>query len=95
MYKRQAYDTVVANDNGALSVGLFGWHAYNAHDLINRMKELEPDTVEECLAGTNLLYELSLSNEAWRYKIPNATEVAALKKLLRTDVSPVSYTHLS
>ncbi len=82
-----AYDTVVADDNGALSVGLFGWHAYNAHDLINRMKELEPATVEECLAGTNLLYELSLSNEAWRYKIPNATEVAALKKLLRTDVS--------
>lgn len=81
------YTTVIPDDNNALSIGCLGWHATRAHDLVKNMLVRDPQTVENHLAGSSMLGELSQTNYVWQYRILTSSEASIMRGLLATDVS--------
>lgn len=74
------YNTINANDNGALSIGLIQWHGNNARTLVNKIKTDHPNDFNQ-YGGKNLTLNLSAS---WERTIlsKNDTNYNALKTLL-------------
>lgn len=73
------YATVVPNDNGALSIGLIGWHGTNAQTLMQRIKSNYLQDWEN--NGGNNIVNL---NGDWSKKVltENSTEFKAFQSIL-------------
>ena len=83
------YGSVIANDNGALSVGVYGWHGNKALSLLqltynNNSSEFVDITTSYAEAGQKILNDVT-SGSGWAYYIPNVRERNCIKALLLTD----------
>ena len=79
------YDSINANDNGAVSIGKVQWHGPRALQLLKIIVEANPEQAQEIL-GETLYNEIIESEPAdWNYRWFNSEEVKIFKKLLATD----------
>lgn len=82
-----SYTSVVANDNGALSIGKVGWHGYRALQLLKNIVRTNEEQGRELL-GEELYNEVvSAANSQWNTRTLSASEKTAVEKLLATDES--------
>lgn len=79
------YNTVLANDNGALSIGKVGWHATRALDLLKMIIDKNPEKAKNIL-GTTLFDEI-IASKNWNYRILTSSEKSVIQTLLGTDES--------
>lgn len=81
------YTSVVANDNGALSIGKVGWHGYRALQLLKSIVNADKEQGRELL-GEELYNEvLTASDSKWNTRTLSASEKNAVSKLLATEES--------
>lgn len=76
------YDTVLRNDNGALSIGKLGWHATNALELLKRIVA-EDSALALSILGASLYNEI-ITSRYWETKIPSREEAAVISVLIST-----------
>lgn len=79
------YTSVLANDNGAVSIGKVGWHATRALDLLQTIVAADSKQAAEIL-GETLLNEIQTA-KSWNTRIFTAEEKAVVEKLLGTPQS--------
>lgn len=81
------YDSVNADDNGALSIGKMQWHAERALALLKTIVAANPEQALELLGEA--LYEeiVSAGSYDWNERTVNEEEAAALSLLLATQQS--------
>ncbi|MCR5782090.1 MAG: SH3 domain-containing protein [Clostridia bacterium] len=77
------YTTVDPNDSGALSIGLLGWHATRALNLLKAIVNADPDTAESVLGAS--LYNEVVSYSSWNSRTLDAEEAIAVSRLLGTN----------
>lgn len=85
-YHEGTYDSVNANDAGALSIGKLQWHASRALALMRDIVERDPDAALEIL-GTSLYNEILTTESSWSYRTLSSSEKERFAKLLATEVS--------
>lgn len=89
------YDSINANDNGAVSIGKVQWHGPRALQLLKIIVEANPEQAQEIL-GETLYNEVTESElTEWNYRWFNSEEVKIFKKLLATDESKKTQDELS
>ena len=81
------YTTVVCNDNGAVSLGKVGWHAFRALRLLRSIAEANPQQAKEMLGETFYNEIMTASDTSWNYRVFTAAEKKLAEKLLATDES--------
>lgn len=79
------YDTVLANDNGALSIGKVGWHGTRALNLLKTIINANKTNGKK-IVGDKLYNEI-LSESNWNNRKLTSDEKAVIQKLLATDES--------
>lgn len=82
IYNEGNYTTVVRNDVGALSIGVIGWHATNALNLLKEIIARNPSQALNIL-GANLYNEI-ITSTYWETKIPTKEEASAISILIST-----------
>lgn len=82
IYNEGNYATVVRNDVGALSIGVIGWHATNALNLLKEIIARNPSQALNIL-GVNLYNEI-ITSTYWETKIPTVEEASAISVLIST-----------
>lgn len=87
------YTTVVANDNGALSIGKVGWHATRALNLLKTIVEANPENAETILGEA--LYSEITTETSWNTRILSSEEKSAVAELLATEESIAAQDELS
>ncbi len=87
------YTSVLANDNGALSIGKVGWHGTRALNLLKTIVNANPENAEDILG--NSLYSEILSESNWNTRTLTSSEKAVIEKLLATDESIKAQDELS
>ena len=79
------YDTVVAHDSNALSIGFMQWHGNRALKLLKTICAADPQVAKSKL-GTDYYHTIvNAADNAWGNYVPNATHAAAIKSLLGTS----------
>ena len=79
------YDTVLANDNGALSIGRIGWHGTLALNVIQKVAAKNESQAKEYL-GDALYNEVKTAGN-WDHRTLSTSERDAIQKLLATSQS--------
>ena len=89
------YDSINANDNGAVSIGKVQWHGPRALQLLKMIVEANPEQAKRILGETlyNEIIESDLAD--WNYRWFNSEEVKIFKVLLATDESKACQDELS
>lgn len=83
------YNSVVANDNGGLSIGKMQWHNGRALDLMRRIVNKNVQEATSVL-GTSLVSEIKNQNTTWNGRKLTSDEVTKIKTLLgKTWVKPI------
>lgn len=81
------YTTVLADDNGALSIGKIGWHGRRALQLLKAIDELNPWQAAEML-GEELYNEIQVATDlSWDTRILTEEEKDKIAVLLATEES--------
>ena len=81
------YDSVNANDNGALSIGCIQWHGNRALSLLKTIVQANPTQAKNIL-GSALYNEITTtSSNGWTTRILNDDETAKIQALLGTAES--------
>ncbi|MBQ3286096.1 MAG: CHAP domain-containing protein [Ruminococcus sp.] len=80
------YGTVVPNDVGAISAGVFGWHSNSALEILQRAYHSNTSVVSSICysygySGQRILSAIQ-SGDNWGSYIPNDTEAACIKAIL-------------
>lgn len=84
------YTTVVCNDNGAVSLGKVGWHAFRALRLLRSIAEANPEQAKEML-GEKFYNEIMTAKDVdWNYRVFTAAEKKLAEKLLATEESRIA-----
>ncbi len=78
------YDTCVPNDNGALSIGIFGWHASRALDLCKRVINRSPANVKAIIGEALHKAITGAANGAWNTYKPAAREKGLISALINS-----------
>lgn len=78
-----SYTSINANDRGAVSIGVLGWHADRALALLVTIVEANPENALEIL-GEDLYNEITTSTN-WNYRVFNRSESAIVSSLLGTQ----------
>lgn len=83
------YGSVIANDNGALSIGVYGWHGNNALSLMQRAYEINPLQVTEVVrpyySSYTILSAITGKSADWSTYIPDVDASACIKSIILTD----------
>lgn len=83
------YNSVVANDNGGLSIGKMQWHNDRALDLMQRIVNANVQEATSVL-GTSLVSEIKNQNTSWNGRKLTSDEVAKFETLLgKSWVRPI------
>ncbi len=82
IYNEGNYSTVVKNDVGALSIGVIGWHATNALNLLKDIIAKNPSQALSILGPT--LYNEIITSSYWETRIATSDEAAVISVLLST-----------
>lgn len=83
------YGSVIANDNGAISIGVYGWHGNKALSLLqkaymNNSSQIETIATSYSSSGAYVLS--SIENGAdWSSYIPNTSVCNCIRAMLLTD----------
>lgn len=80
--KEGTYTDVVADDNGALSIGLLQWHGNRALNLLRDIVNANTSNAKSILGTT--LYDEILTASSWSTRILTADETAKISSLLGT-----------
>lgn len=81
-----SYDTVVAKDNNALSIGFVQWHGNHALKLMKMICCSDPVTAE-ALLGTDLFTEIvNASDTAWKTRVLSSAEVPLIRAAIDSEV---------
>ncbi len=93
--KEGNYDSINANDNGAVSIGKVQWHGARALQLLKMIVEANPSQAQTIL--TESLYNeiLNSSLASWNYRCFNSEEAKIVSKLLATQESKDAQEQLS
>ena len=83
------YGSVIANDNGALSIGVYGWHGNKALALLQKAYKINNVQVTNITrsfssSGISVLGAIQ-GSEDWSSYIPDVTTCACIKAILLTD----------
>lgn len=81
------YTTVVCNDNGAVSLGKVGWHAFRALRLLRSIAEANPAQAKEMLGETFYNEIMTAKDVDWNYRVFTSAEKKLAEKLLATEES--------
>lgn len=76
------YSTVVKNDVGAMSIGVIGWHATNALNLLKDIIARNPSQALNILGAQ--LYNEIITSSYWETRIATAQEASVISVLLST-----------
>lgn len=82
------YGSVVANDVGALSIGVYGWHGNNALDLLKDAYQNSPSEVNRALSTNSsgrIVRDAILQGANWSSYIPSESVCACIKAVLLTN----------
>ena len=80
------YDSVVAKDSGALSIGFMQWHASRALQLLKLICKEDP-ALSKSKLGQDLYNKVMTDAEkVWNTFVPSDAQAACIKKLIGTDV---------
>lgn len=89
------YTTIIADDNGAVSLGKIGWHGRRALQLLRLIVDANTQQAEEML-GEELYNEiLTASDSSWDTRIFTEDEKAIVKELLATQESKTAQDELA
>lgn len=83
------YGSVIANDNGAISIGVYGWHGNKALTLLQKTYQFNSSEISSIAAsysssGNSLL--AAIRNGAdWSSYIPNQNVCSCIRAMLLTD----------
>ena len=77
------YTTVAPNDAGALSIGLLGWHATRALNLLKSIINAAPEESQSIL-GDSLYNEIN-NYSNWESRTLNSDESVRISRVLGTD----------
>lgn len=89
------YNSINANDNGAVSVGKIGWHGPRALQLFRMIVKANPTQAKQIL-GTAFYNEIMTASDAsWNTRVFSASEKAVAEKLLSTEESKQAQDKLS
>lgn len=81
------YTGILANDNGAVSIGRIGWHGSRALGLLRTIVEANKKQAEDLL-GSELYNEILTAKDSdWNTRVLSSEESKAVAKLLATDES--------
>ena len=83
--KEGTYSSVVADDNGALSIGCLQWHATRALNLLKDIVKANPENAKKILGDA--LYNEITTATAWNTRILTTEEKTILTTFLSTDES--------
>ncbi len=91
-----SYNSVNADDNGAVSIGKLQWHGWRALSLLQTIVKAD-DAQAQKLLGKTLYKEVSSTADTtkWSTRKLNSSEAAAVKKLLATDESKAAQDSLA
>ena len=79
------YATVVANDNGAVSIGKLGWHAARAFDIIKKCIDAVGASTAQSTLGNALYSEVVNGNRtSWNHRVVNNSEAKKIGALIST-----------
>ncbi|MBQ8210171.1 MAG: hypothetical protein IJZ35_06295 [Clostridia bacterium] len=78
-----SYTSINANDRGAVSIGVLGWHADRALSLLKTVVDANPENALELLGEE--LYNEILTDSNWNYRTFNSSESDAVSALLGTQ----------
>ncbi len=89
------YDSILANDNGAVSLGKIAWHGPRALQLLKMIVDANPSQAQQILGDR--LYNEILESELrdWNYRCFTNEECKVFKKLLATQESKDAQDKLS
>lgn len=83
------YGSINYNDNGAVSIGRIQWHAGNAKNLLNQIKDADPDSFNSIIqqTGATGLAQSLASNDNWSSHIVSkgSAEAQAIKAILESS----------
>lgn len=79
------YTSILANDNGAVSLGRIGWHATRALTILQSIAEKNETQAKEMLGDT--LYNEIKTATSWNTRVFTQEEKTIVSKLLATDES--------
>ena len=93
--KEGNYDSINANDNGAVSIGKVQWHGARALQLLKMIVEANPAQAQSIL--TESLYNeiVGASLTSWNYRCFNSEETRIVSQLLATQESRDAQEQLS
>lgn len=82
------YGSVIANDNGAVSIGVYGWHGNKALSLLQTAYSISQAEINNIAssypsAGSDILNAIQYGGN-WSTYVPNATECSCIKAMLLT-----------
>lgn len=95
----EEYGSILANDEGALSIGVYGWHGNNALKLLkqtykNNKAEFVSITSSYGSAGT-VIYNAVVNDSNWSSFVPNSKEKNCIVALILTDAGKQAQDDLS
>ncbi len=89
------YDSILADDNGAVSLGKIAWHGPRALQLIKMIEQANPEQAKQIL-GEELYIEITQSElKDWNYRCFSKEETELFKQLLATDESKAAQDKLA
>ncbi len=82
------YGSVIPNDVGAVSVGVYGWHGIKALSILQIAYQINPlqiiSVAQSYSSGDSILSDITSSAD-WSTYIPNSDESNCIKAMLLTD----------
>lgn len=83
------YGSVIANDNGAVSIGVYGWHGNKALSLLQKAynnNSLQISSIATSYSSTGNSVMNAISNGSdWSNYIPGSSACSCIKAMLLTD----------
>ncbi|MDR1669462.1 MAG: N-acetylmuramoyl-L-alanine amidase, partial [Oscillospiraceae bacterium] len=90
-----SYSTCVKNDNGALSVGEFCWHASRALMLLKTVISANNPNAKKILGDAFYSEIMSAATDAWETRVLTDAEVPVITALLQTPESKTAQDNLA
>lgn len=83
------YGSVIANDNGAISIGVYGWHGNKALSLLqkayqNNSAEITSIATSYSSSGSSVISAIT-GNTNWSHYIPNQNICSCIKAMLLSE----------
>lgn len=83
------YGSVIANDNGAISIGVYGWHGNKALSLLQKAyqdnrTQISAVATSYSSSGSTVMSAIKNGSD-WSHYIPNSNVCSCIKAMLLTD----------